>query len=177
MLVLVDLLENFARSGAKYLLLGSFEELAVADPSISTGSGTSKESDQDDSSKQDVVREGVPYSVSLQQEPFGLEAPLQIFPEPEGFGAGFDDTSGNTAAKTGEGAKLDVGNAKSGTKAKSGIGAKSGERARPAKNAARDEDVKYSAVNRQMLLYSGDYLRRQDFFLMRGRVELFLDAK
>lgn len=180
MVRLVDMLENFARSGAKYLLLGSFEELTFVDPSISTGmeSSSGKESEQEGADS-----EGVAYCVSLQQEPFGLDAPLQVFSEPEGFGAKNDAaaTSGS-AAKTGENSEAikvskSGGDSEPGKNARSSDGTKAGEGATSEKNAASLVDGASGDVKRQMLLYSGDYLMRQNFSLMRGRVELFLDAK
>ncbi|CAL8471067.1 g10609 [Coccomyxa elongata] len=176
MVRLVDMLENFARSGAKYLLLGSFEELTFADPSISTGmeSGSGKESDQEG-----VESEGVPYLVSLQQEPFGLDAPLQVFSEPEGFGAKFGAAAiSGSAGESSEGGKMvkSGDDSKAEKNARSSDGIKAGEDATSEKNAASRNDSESWMVKRQMLLYSGEYLMRQNFSLMRGRVELFLDT-
>ncbi|BDA45332.1 hypothetical protein COCOBI_07-1190 [Coccomyxa sp. Obi] len=181
MLTLVDMLENFALSGAKYLLLGSFEKLTFTVPSISTESDNSKESDQDE--VESVV---ITYSVSLQQEPFSLDSPLQVFSEPEGFGAKFGTAAisgktavGGTAAKTGESAKADIvdksdGDAKTEKNAKGGVEAKAGDGVSSEKDAASLDDAESGVANRQMLLYTGDYLRQQDFSDMRDRAELFL---
>lgn len=138
------MLENFARSGADRLLLGSFEAPSEAG-SLRPAPGSG----------------GVPFPVDLRREPFGLSEPLRAFTEPEGFSG--EGTKIGDGTRIGDGARVGDG-------AKFGDGARRGNSAKPSKSGTAGT----SAVERQLLLYSGEYLRAQDFAAMRARATAFL---
>lgn len=142
MMSLVDMLENFARSGATLALLGSFDSAPPTEmahlPTIPDKQDMRNKEGYDSSmtkGKGLVSDWGNHSFFNLRQAPFDLRDPLEVFPMPEGFGA------------------------KSGDDAKVSDRAKSGEGEMP---------------DQQLLLYSGEYLRRQDFAKMRKRVGQFL---
>jgi len=142
---LVAMLENFARSGADLLLLGSFQA-------------------QDSNARSDLNEGsigGVPFPVDLRREPFGLGEPLRSFAEPEGF-SGEGSASSASSARLGDGGKP----------------GKTGGRFPSAGKSASDEGktADGGGGERQLLLYSGEYLRAQDFLAMRARVAAFLSS-
>lgn len=125
MLSMVDLLANFARSGASLALLGSFEDTALgpaAELDMTNGSN--------DTSMTNGARDGSDaFFLSLRDAPFELNEPLQVFPMPKGFSG---------------------------------------------KPADESKDAESGAPAKQMLLFSGDYLRGQDYDNMRERAKQWL---